>query len=317
MKSNAVLPDVALREALGQVIANERREWRRERELIEAQSREAIADLRAKIVELEASAREALSARLATLKDGIDGKDADPEVIERMVAEAVSRIPAPKDGIDGKDGRDGLDGLPGRDGVDGKDGAPGANGEPGRDGRDGVDGSAGRDGERGPEGPPGKLPIVREWSEGVHYEGETVSHLGSTYQALRDTGRAPPNEDWHCIASAGRDGMDGRSFRIRGTWAEGESYQALDVVALGGASFAARRDEPGACPGDGWQLIAAQGKRGNPGERGASGKTGERGNAGPPAIAADVDDQGMLTITNGDGSTVTCDLYPLLSRLQR
>jgi hypothetical protein len=28
-----------------------------------------------------------------------------------------------------------------------------------------------------------------------------------------------------------------------------------------------------------------------------------------------VDDDGMLTLTNADGSRVTCDLYPLLSRL--
>jgi hypothetical protein len=113
---------------------------------------------------------------------------------------------------------------------------------------------------------------------------------------------------------AGKDGVDGRSFVIRGTWLEGESYQALDVVALGGASFAARRDDPGACPGEGWQLIASQGKRGNAGERGAAGK-GERGMPGVSAMAMDVDDQGLLTLTNADGSTVTCDLYPLLRKL--
>jgi hypothetical protein len=38
MITTAVLPD-ALRDALGQVISDQRREWRRERELIEAQSR--------------------------------------------------------------------------------------------------------------------------------------------------------------------------------------------------------------------------------------------------------------------------------------
>jgi hypothetical protein len=30
-----------------------------------------------------------------------------------------------------------------------------------------------------------------------------------------------------------------------------------------------------------------------------------------------VSDEGMLTLTNGDGSLVTCDLYPVLSRLAR
>jgi hypothetical protein len=109
-------------------------------------------------------------------------------------------------------------------------------------------------------------------------------------------------------------GRDGRSFAIRGTWLESETYCELDVVALNGASFGARRDDPGPCPGDGWQLIAAQGKRGNAGERGASVK-GERGPPGVPPASIAVDDDGMLTLTNADGSRVTCDLYPLLSRL--
>ena len=112
----------------------------------------------------------------------------------------------------------------------------------------------------------------------------------------------------------GKDGVDGRSFVIRGTWSETETYRELDVVVINGASFAAERDDPGPCPGDGWQMIAAQGKRGNAGERGA-GARGERGAPGPPAVALDVNDEGMLTLTNADGSTVTCDLYPLLARL--
>ena len=112
----------------------------------------------------------------------------------------------------------------------------------------------------------------------------------------------------------GKDGAEGRSFNIRGTWSEAESYRELDVVALNGASFGARCDDPGPCPGDGWQMIAAQGKRGNPGERGA-GARGERGMPGPAAVALDVNEDGMLTLTNADGSTVTCDLYPLLRRL--
>jgi hypothetical protein len=29
----------------------------------------------------------------------------------------------------------------------------------------------------------------------VHYEGQLVTHEGSTYQALYDTGRAPPDEE--------------------------------------------------------------------------------------------------------------------------
>jgi hypothetical protein len=113
---------------------------------------------------------------------------------------------------------------------------------------------------------------------------------------------------------AGKDGAEGRSFVIRGTWSEAESYRELDVVALNGASFGARCDNPGPCPGDGWQMIAAQGKRGNAGERGAAAK-GERGSPGPAAVAMDINEEGLLTLTNADGSRVTCDLYPLLAKL--
>jgi hypothetical protein len=136
----------------------------------------------------------------------------------------------------------------------------------------------GRDGVDGSEGPPGP-----EGPQGL------------------------PGED-------GKDGVDGRSFVIRGTWSETQSYRELDVVVLNGASFGARRDDPGPCPGDGWQLIAAQGKRGNAGERGA-GARGERGLPGPPAVALHVNEEGLLTLTNADGSQVSCDLYPLLAKL--
>jgi len=52
-------------------------------------------------------------------------------------------------------------------------------------------------------------PRIRPYQEGrVHYERELVTHQGSTYQALRDTGRAPLDQDhWICIAAGGLDGQ--------------------------------------------------------------------------------------------------------------
>jgi hypothetical protein len=64
--------------------------------------------------------------------------------------------------------------------------------------------------------------------------------------------------------------------RIRGTFDSKASYTANDVVACDGASFIARRDNPGACPGSGWQMIARQGQRGVAGERGAPGRDAPR-----------------------------------------
>jgi hypothetical protein len=258
-------------------------------------------------------------------RDGVDGTSVTVDdvrpVVSETVEKAVAAIPVPKDG------RDGSDGASGRDGVDGTsvsiddirpivsdlvEKAVGAIPPPnnGNDGRDGVDGAPGKDGRDG------KLPVVRAWFDQIHYDTDVVTHNGSLYQALRDTAKEPPHADWGCLAAAGRDGMDGRSFAIRGTHKEDGEYRALDVVVLNGASFVAKRDAPGECPGDGWQLMAAQGKRGAPGERGPIAK-GERGLAGPKVSAMEVNDAGLLTLKNEDGSTVTCDLYPLLSKLGR
>jgi hypothetical protein len=116
-------------------------------------------------------------------------------------------------------------------------------------------------------------PRIRPYEEGrVHYEGELVTDQGSSYQALKDTGRAPPNQDhWICIATGG---LDGQSPRVRGTYKPGERYTRLDIVALNGGAFIARHDDPGDCPGGGWQLMSAPGKRGQQGLRGVRGERG-------------------------------------------
>ncbi len=49
--------------------------------------------------------------------------------------------------------------------------------------------------------------------------------------------------------------------------------------------------------------------------RGGPGFKGDRGSDGRSAVAIDVDGEGLLTIVNGDGEEVTCDLYPLLLKL--
>jgi hypothetical protein len=65
-----------------------------------------------------------------------------------------------------------------------------------------------------------------------------------------------------------------RSLVVAGTYDGTVKYRALDVVALNGASFCARIDDPGPCPGDGWQVVACQGKKGAPGADGRDGRDG-------------------------------------------
>lgn len=307
----------AATDSVARAIAAVQKEASRESELRDAQFAARMADFDRQMLVIADLERQ-LSERLASLKDGepgrdgvdgergadgangADGKDglagADGRsisvddvapMIAESVALAVAALPIP---ADGKDGRDGIDGKDGTDGV-------------GRDGKDGVDG------ERGPEGPIGKLPIVLDWQDRVYYEGEVVTRDGSVFQSICDTGKAPGHEDWRCIVAAGKEGREGRSFTVRETWKEEAEYRALDVVALNGAAFVARHDEPGTCPGEGWQIISMQGKQGKPGPKGDIGHS-----RGLTHLRLDGE---MLVGVNADGSTVECDFYPLLEQIAR
>jgi hypothetical protein len=66
-----------------------------------------------------------------------------------------------------------------------------------------------------------------------------------------------------------------RSLEVCGTYDGSVKYRQLDCVALNGGSFVAKTDDPGVCPGPGWQLIACQGRAGRPGAPGADGKNGK------------------------------------------
>ena len=273
---------------------------------------EALAEQLGEVAgSIERDARLRIDAAIADLRR----IDAERELrlvnLERSVAD---RLAAVRDGERGPAGPQGERGEKGDRGEAGPQGERGADGLNGADGPAGPQGERGEKGERGEAGPQGRLAAARAWTDSVHYEGSIVTHLGATWQATRDTGREPPHEDWLCLASAGRDGADGTSFAIEGTFdALRADYRRLSVVALNGGSFVARRDNPGPCPGDGWQLLASVGKTGRPGERGG---IGARGPAGPAVVALHVSDQGLMTLTNADGSIAELDLYPLLSKLQ-
>lgn len=107
------LPDV-LEEALAHIIVAERKEWTREREVIQSESRAMLAELKAQVAHLEV-ANELLRVELrkryddeidrlhdaqACVKDGAPGKDADEDAIVERV---LKRIPEPQPGESGKD----------------------------------------------------------------------------------------------------------------------------------------------------------------------------------------------------------------------
>jgi hypothetical protein len=136
-----------------------------------------------------------------------------------------------------------------------------------------------RPGPQGERGPQGQLPAVKLWdADVVHYADNVVAFDGGAYQAVRDTGKAPPHSDWLCLATPGREGA---TPRVRGTYSEEwKDYRMLDVVALNGGSFIARSDNPGPCPGTGWQLLASQGKRGDKGPGGSAWREGRTRSTG-------------------------------------
>jgi hypothetical protein len=161
-------------------------------------------------------------------------------------------------------------------------GEPGPQGEPG---------ARGEPGPQGDPGPPGNLPLAKAYRpHQVHYAAEVVVHQGSAYQAQRDTAHPPPHaDDWVCIAMAGRDAI---TPRVRGPFNTTVSYKQLDIVTFDKSAYIARHDDPGLCPGDGWQLVAAQGARGEqglPGSRGEKGDKGARGEPGSLLVSWHVD----------------------------
>ena len=77
-----------------------------------------------------------------------------------------------------------------------------------------------------------------------------------------------------------RAGRDGLTPNTRGAFDVYKKYAQLDVVEYEDASYIARRNNPGVCPGDGWQLVSRSGRRGATGKVGTRGRKGERGTRG-------------------------------------
>ena len=140
----------AFREALGAILDEERRQWARERALIEAQAQKIVAELRAEI-----------TVRLAAVKDGADG--------------------AP--GAQGERGLPGDRGEKGERGDPGDPGLPGERGErglPGERGEKGLPGERGEKGERGERGAAPSAPNLASWKlDRARYTATPIMSDGS------------------------------------------------------------------------------------------------------------------------------------------
>ena len=63
----------------------------------------------------------------------------------------------------------------------------------------------------------------------------------------------------------------------------------FDLVARDGGSYIARKDDPGTCPGEDWQVVTLPGKRGHQGPRGERGDKRDRGPPAPSIVSWIVD----------------------------
>jgi len=90
----------------------------------------------------------------------------------------------------------------------------------------------------------------------VTYQSEFVTYDGALWQARKDTVTTPGGAAWLCVARAGRDAV---TPTVRGKFDAHMKYKELDIIAIDGGTFIARRNNPG-IPGDGngWQTARRQ-----------------------------------------------------------
>lgn len=256
MTASLPYPD-ALERALGRIVA----EARGQLDLIKERAAAVVAEAEARVAQAEARAA-AIDARvderLASLKDGADGRDGTDG---KDGADG-------KDGEPGRDGTDGRDGVDGKDGIDGRDGINGENGKDGADGKDGVDGKDGRHGENGKDGRDGRdgqdVDDITVVQDGALIEiGFQVGDIRTTFELELPHG--PAGKD-------GQDGKDGERGEIGPVgkiaavtpWAPGVSYEA-DIRSHNGATWQATKDTANEPGGEDWVCIAARGANGDDG----------------------------------------------------
>jgi hypothetical protein len=161
--------------------------------------------------------------------------------------------------------------------------------------------------------------------------GELTGKLDKRIKAL-ELALAQANGALDVLRGKGAPGC----FRAKGNYDSKIAYSYLDVVVKDSSSFVALRDNPGACPGNDWQMIACGGRRGPAGERGPAGPAGpvpkwfgagfsHRGmeihtSNGPVPLfkSVNVDPQSFaIKFVGHDNSTLTINLLPLFEAYHR
>jgi len=174
-----------------------------------AELRDTLADLLGEVVANERrDFRKAFDAQAALCGEKIQALE---EKIEGLMLEAKALVGPP-----GKDGEPGKQGEPG---ADGRDGLPGVPGPAGRDGANGKDGINGKDGEQGPKGEDGIVTAEAFadvykgiWAAAEYERGSIVTFAGSLFVSLAKTTDKPEtSENWKLIVKRGRDGKDGKN----------------------------------------------------------------------------------------------------------
>jgi len=242
----------ALHKALGQVVAQHRRQWDKERELIEAQARATVAELKTIVLDLQAKVDRALGEKLAAIKDGAPGNPGEigPQGLPGAQGERGEMGPVGPAGPAGTDGQAGSQGLQGLVGEKGERGPPGDRGEPGLSikgergdrGEAGPPGLMGKQGERGPRG-----------EQGLTIKGDN---------GLSIKGPAGERGERGEKGDRGEQGVPGLS--IKGE--RGERGEKGDQGLPGVIGKMGLRGEPG--------LPGVRGEPGQPGERGECGPVG-------------------------------------------
>jgi hypothetical protein len=311
----------ALLDAGARVIVQLRKEWSRELEVVQAKCREELATLRAESIQLQHQLSAEVSKRLNDIKDGLPG-ERGLQGERGLVGEKGERGEIGLQGEKGERGERGekgdqgpqgpsIAGPMGPKGERGEAGVAGGCGDAGAPGARGEKGDQGPKGERGESGPRGVIARAMPWSDRIFYEGEMVTHEGSCWQAACDTAKRPGvSEDWKLIAAAGAAGL---SFKIRGTYAPAEKYQALDIVTLDHSWFIAKVDNPGAIPGPDWQ-SGPVGKRGEKGVQGDKGPKGETGKSAPHWIGVKFDGLTLKAVMSDGTIGPSIPLAPLFDQ---